>query len=111
MSEDEAKIIFSKNLNRLMNENSKTQSDIINDLGIKQTTLSDWINAKKYPRIDKIEMLANYFRVQKSDLIEKERPELNMLFRTAEQLTDNELLEIQRYMQFTIDKRKNNNTK
>ena len=26
--------------------------------------------AKKYPRIDKIEMLANYFRIQKSDLIE-----------------------------------------
>ena len=33
-------------------------------------TFSDWINAKTYPRIDKIELLANYFGVLKSDLVE-----------------------------------------
>ena len=38
---------------------------------IKYSTLSDWINGNKYPRIDKIEILANYFGIEKSDLIEK----------------------------------------
>ncbi|MFI8574024.1 helix-turn-helix domain-containing protein, partial [Stenotrophomonas bentonitica] len=38
-----------------------------NDLKVKYTTLSDWINAKNYPRIDKIELLADYFNVTKAD--------------------------------------------
>lgn len=74
MPEDEAKKIFAENLNRLMQINNKKQGDLSNDLQIKQTTLSDWINAKKFPRIDKIELLANYFHVKKSDLIEKYNP-------------------------------------
>src|SRR5699024_6313467 len=39
-------------------------------LGVSYSTLSDWVNAKTYPRIDKIEMMANYFGVSKSDLVE-----------------------------------------
>ena len=33
-------------------------------------TVNEWIKAKKYPRIDKIEILADYFGILKSDLIE-----------------------------------------
>mgnify|MGYP000250745067 len=33
-------------------------------------TFSDWVNAKTYPRIDKIELMANYFGVTKADLVE-----------------------------------------
>lgn len=43
---------------------------ICNDLNIKYTTFVDWLNAKTYPRIDKIELMANYFGIQKSDLVE-----------------------------------------
>ena len=32
--------------------------------------MTDWVNGKKYPRIDRIEKLAIYFGVSKSDLIE-----------------------------------------
>ena len=49
---------------------NKDRNDICKILDIPYTTLSDWLNAKKYPRIDKIELLANYFSIQKSDLIE-----------------------------------------
>ena len=45
------------------------------DLGVSYSTFSDWYNAKKYPRIDKIELLANYFGVEKSDLIESHEKE------------------------------------
>ena len=40
-------------------------------LGVKYTTFTDWINANAYPRIDKIEMMANYFHITKADLVEE----------------------------------------
>lgn len=64
------KEIFSKNLRSLMERNGKERKQICDDLNFKYTTFTDWYNGKKYPRIDKIEMLANYFGVLKSDLIE-----------------------------------------
>lgn len=64
------KEIFSKNLRYYMTLNKKTRNDICNDLGFKYTTFTDWYNGNIYPRIDKIEMIANYFRIEKSDLIE-----------------------------------------
>lgn len=70
MSDIGNKEIFSGNLKFYMQKFDKTRKDVCDDLGFKYTTFSDWVNGKKYPRIDKIEMLANYFGVEKSDLIE-----------------------------------------
>ena len=62
--------IFSKNLKYYMELNHKTRYDVCKDLDFAYTTFADWYNAKIYPRIDKIELLANYFGIKKSDLIE-----------------------------------------
>lgn len=70
MSDLGNKEIFSKNLKYYMTINNKTRNDICKDLNFKYTTFTDWYNGNIYPRIDKIEMLANYFRIEKSDLIE-----------------------------------------
>lgn len=70
MSDLGNKEIFSKNLKYYMTINNKTRNDICKDLDFKYTTFTDWYNGNIYPRIDKIEMLANYFRIEKSDLIE-----------------------------------------
>ena len=43
----------------------------MSDLGLKYTTFTDWVKGNTYPRIDKIELLANYFGVPKSELVEK----------------------------------------
>lgn len=64
------KEIFSKNLKRYMKINNKDRIDVCNDLDIAYTTFTDWYNGKIYPRIDKIEQLAIYFGIEKSDLIE-----------------------------------------
>lgn len=64
------KEIFAKNLNYYMNINQKNRSDVCRDLDIPYSTFTDWCNANIYPRIDKIEMLANYFEIKKSDLVE-----------------------------------------
>lgn len=84
MSDLGNKEIFAKNLKYYMQIHEKDRNDICNILDIPYTTLSDWLNAKKYPRIDKIEMLANYFNIEKSDLIERKNrdtfDELDILF-------------------------------
>ena len=64
------KEIFSKNLAHYVNKSGKDQKLIAEELGVAPSTFNEWMKAKKYPRIDKIEMLANYFRILKSDLIE-----------------------------------------
>ena len=65
------KIIFAQNLKKYMQINNKTRKDVCNALGYSYYTFSDWVNGKKYPRMDKVEQLANYFGIQKSDLIEE----------------------------------------
>ena len=67
------KDIFSTNLRHYMYLNGKTRKDICHDLGFSYYTFSDWVNGKKYPRMDKVEMLATYFGILKSDLIEDTR--------------------------------------
>ena len=67
----EMKNIFSENLRELLKANHKKQSDIVNDLHIPASTVSDWVTGKKYPRVDKMQALADYFGVKKSDLQEK----------------------------------------
>ena len=65
------KYIFSINLKRLMDKKQVSRKDVADFLGISYFTVSDWVNGKKYPRMDKVELLANYFGVLKSDLIEE----------------------------------------
>lgn len=64
------KDIFSQNLKFYMNRANKTQADLSIDLGITASTVSDWANAKKYPRVDKMQLIANYLGVLISDLRE-----------------------------------------
>lgn len=70
MSDLGNKEIFSKNLKYYMELNNKDRNDICRDLRLPYTTFAEWYNGNIYPRIDKIEMLANYFHIKKSDLIE-----------------------------------------
>lgn len=65
------KSIFAENLKKYMEQNNKSRRDISEALGISYYTVSDWVNGKKYPRMDKVEMLASYFGILKSDLIEE----------------------------------------
>lgn len=70
------KEIMAQNIRYYLKRYGKTQKEICKDLGFKEMTFSDWVNAKTYPRIDKIEKIANYFHVQKADLVEEKRKPL-----------------------------------
>lgn len=64
------KDVFSKNLKKQIIKSGKDRSTVAEDLGFPYSTLTDWINGKKYPRINNIEKLASYFGISKSELIE-----------------------------------------
>lgn len=49
------------NIARQLELNNKTQREMCLALNFKENTVSDWMNAKTYPRIDKIEMMSNFF--------------------------------------------------
>lgn len=70
MSDLGNKEIFAKNLNYYMNINKKDRNDVARDLDLPYTTVTSWCKGEFYPRIDKIQLLANYFGIQKSDLVE-----------------------------------------
>lgn len=114
MAEEEYKKIFSKNLRYYMQKNGKTQTDLMKDLKISSSTLSNWCTGLKLPRMDKVQMLADYFKINKSDLIEDksesndahyylndetreiaqevfENPELRSLFHVARDIDPEEL--------------------
>ena len=65
------KEIFAKNLAHYLERSGKEQKVVAEDIGVAPSSFNEWMKAKKYPRMDKIEMLANYFGVLKSDLIEQ----------------------------------------
>lgn len=76
VSNREYKIEFSKNLRHYMKLNHKAQADLVNDLGISKSTISTWCRGKKLPRANIIQLLADYFKIDITDLLGN-RPEPN----------------------------------
>lgn len=71
MSTEAERKTMSNNIRRYLDMKGVTRLQICDDLNIKYTTFADWINGKTYPRMGKIELMANYFGCEKSDLIEE----------------------------------------
>lgn len=65
---DNAREIFVKNLRYLMEAKGITQADICRELDVSSATVSDWCSGKKYPRVDKMQRLADLFGVLFSTL-------------------------------------------
>lgn len=67
----ENKEVMARNIRHYMQIKNVSAAEICKELGFRQNTFSCWINAKYYPRIDKIEQMANYFGISKSALVEE----------------------------------------
>lgn len=97
------KNIFASNLQKYMKRNDKSRTDIAEALGISYYTVTDWVKGKKYPRMDKVEKLAKYFGILKSDLIEEktiDNSPQEMAERHFEMIMDEDLNEIFDDLQF-----------
>ena len=82
------KNIFAANLQRYMEINGKTRRDVSEAIGVSYYTFTDWVKGKKYPRMDKVEKLAAYFGILKSDLIEEKSEEHREMQKKNDTLSD-----------------------
>lgn len=64
------KQVMASNIRRYMAMMGIDRKEFCQRLGFKYSTVTDWLNAEKYPRIDKIELMANFFNISKADLVE-----------------------------------------
>lgn len=69
------KDIFSKNLRYYIERSGKDRRELAEIWGFPYSTVTEWMNGRKYPRIDRIEKMAQYFGILKSDLIEDKTAE------------------------------------
>lgn len=70
MTDDEQKRIFSRNLNFYIAQSGKQQKEIAKDLGYSPTTFNTWCVGKIVPSAGKIQKIADYFNIGKSDLLD-----------------------------------------
>lgn len=104
------KRVMSKNINRFLKLKGKGRKEASKEMGVSYSTFNDWASGNAYPRIDKIEMMANYFGVRKSDLVEDHEdeecevqkmvnevfanPDLKMLFSMSQKATKEEIQQV-----------------
>lgn len=106
------KQIMADNIKRLLSAKGLNPRQLAIALDFKYTTVNDWVNAKTYPRIDKIEMLANFFNVSKSDLVENknaETPTTSLIQFIYDQLTPPRQAKALTYLKKQLLEQKNEN--
>ncbi len=82
------KKIMSKNLKYYIERSGKDRKTLAEIWGFPYSTVTEWINAKKYPRIDRIEIMAEYFGILMSDLIEEKTEEHREMQKNNDTLSD-----------------------
>ena len=88
MSDIGNKAVMAKNLTHYIEKSGKSQKELAELVGVATSTFNNWVKGHKYPRIDKIEMLANYFGILKSDLIEEKTEEHRQMQKNNDIITD-----------------------
>lgn len=68
MPNEEAREAFPKILTYYMDRDNVSQSDISTRLDVSKQIVSDWVSGKKFPRVDKMQRLADMFGVLISDM-------------------------------------------
>ena len=97
MSSDRNKEIMARNIRKYMDQKGVTNQQICDALNFKYTTFMDWIKGVTYPRMPKVEAMADYFGILKSDLIEEktiENDPVGMAERHFEIIMDEDISEI-----------------
>lgn len=74
--DEKLKMILAENLKNHLRSKGVTQTMMANALDIPETTVSNWVKGKTYPRPDKIQLMADYFGVRRSDLTEEKNPNI-----------------------------------
>ena len=71
MTDERQKKIFSKNLSNYLHIYGKTQREVADAIHVSPQTFNTWCQGIALPRMGKVQLLADYFCINKSDLIEE----------------------------------------
>lgn len=78
MPYEEFNKLFAKNLRYYLNKNNMTQAELAKRLNVGTTSVYNWCNGIKSPRMDKVDAMCDIFNCKRSNLIEdKEHVEEN----------------------------------
>lgn len=70
--------VVAKNIKKYLLANKKTQNDVIKDLNISSSVISGWCNGVSFPRIEKLELLADYLNINVVDFFIEENSSKNV---------------------------------
>ena len=70
MPESDFNKVFSKNLRLYLDKNNMTQLDLAKRLNVGTTSVSNWCNGLKSPRMDKVDAMCKLFNCSRTDLME-----------------------------------------
>lgn len=65
--------IMGNNILYYLEKHGIDRKELARALDIPYSTMTSWINGDSYPRIDRIQMMADYFGIEKADLVEERR--------------------------------------
>ena len=71
--------VFARNLKRYLDISGHTQKEVAAAVNVSAGTFCDWTKGRTYPRMDKIQLLAEYFGITKSDLVEEKSIEKDLV--------------------------------
>lgn len=71
MPEQEFNSVFSKRLRYYLAKYEMTQVELAKKLGVGTTSVYNWCNGIKTPRMDKVDSMCDLFHCRRSDLIEE----------------------------------------
>ncbi|MCE5580707.1 helix-turn-helix transcriptional regulator [Staphylococcus pseudintermedius] len=111
MTKKSARKIFSENLLSLLHQKGIDQKQLAIDLNISPASVTHWIKENKYPRIGKIEEIAEYFDVPLSRLTQdqekkEEHQETIAAHFDKEDLTEEEMEEVRQFIEFIKNRKK-----
>lgn len=70
MPEQDFNAVFSKRLRYYLNKFEITQVELAKKLGVGTTSVYNWCNGIKSPRMDKVDAMCDLFHCNRSDLME-----------------------------------------
>lgn len=72
LSPEEQKAVFAQNLKYQLAVHDKTQIEVSKAIDVNPTTFNNWCTGLAFPRMEKVQALANYFGILKSQLIDSQ---------------------------------------
>lgn len=73
MPEKDLNKIIAKNITNQLELQNKNQMDLAEYMGVTQTTVSNWCRGEKMPRMKKIDMICNFFNINRTDLMNEKK--------------------------------------